>query len=60
MSICGRLLATLAGRQGKSARIVPAPTHAEIAGRVSTHGEAVTRELNRLSRIGLGRVLINQ
>ena len=46
-------LATLAGRQGKSARIVPAPTHAEIASRVSTHREAVTRVLNHLSRIGL-------
>ena len=46
-------LATLAGREGKGARIVPAPTHVEIASRVSTHREAVTRELNRLSRIGL-------
>ena len=46
-------LATLAGRVGKGARIVPAPTHVEIASRVSTHREAVTRELNRLSRIGL-------
>jgi CRP-like cAMP-binding protein len=46
-------LASLAGRQGKGARIVPAPTHVEIASHVSTHREAVTRELNRLSRIGL-------
>jgi CRP-like cAMP-binding protein len=46
-------LANLAPKQGKSARIVPAPTHVEIAGRVSTHREAVTRELNRLSRIGI-------
>jgi CRP/FNR family cyclic AMP-dependent transcriptional regulator len=46
-------LASLAAREGKSARIVPAPTHAEIASRVSTHREAVTRELNRLARIGL-------
>ena len=46
-------LATLGPRQGKSARIVPAPTHVEIASRVSTHREAVTRELNRLSRIGI-------
>ena len=46
-------LASLAPRAGKSARIVPAPTHAEIASRVSTHREAVTRELNRLSRIGI-------
>ena len=32
---------------------MPAPTHVEIASRVSTHREAVTRELNRLSRIGI-------
>lgn len=46
-------LATSVPREGKSARIVPAPTHGEIASRVSTHREAVTRELSRLSRIGL-------
>jgi CRP/FNR family transcriptional regulator, cyclic AMP receptor protein len=33
--------------------ISPVPTHAEIAARVSTHREAVTRELNRLERAGL-------
>ena len=38
---------------GKSARIAPVPTHTEIASRVSTHREAVTRELSRLSRIGI-------
>jgi CRP-like cAMP-binding protein len=31
----------------------PAPTHAELASRISTHREAVTRELNQLSRDGL-------
>ena len=46
-------LASLAPRAGKSARIAPAPRHADIASRVSTHREAVTRELNRLSRSGL-------
>jgi CRP/FNR family transcriptional regulator, cyclic AMP receptor protein len=46
-------LASLAPREGKGARLDPPPTHAEIASRVSTHREAVTRELNRLSRIGL-------
>ena len=46
-------LASLAPREGKSARLIPPPTHADIASRVSTHREAVTRELNRLSRIGL-------
>lgn len=38
---------------GRSAVIRPAPTHAEIASRISTHREAVTRELNRLSHEGL-------
>jgi len=55
-------LANLEPRQGKSARIGIAPTHAEIASRVSSHREAVTRELNHLSRMGIierqGRALI--
>ncbi len=46
-------LASLASREGKGARLAPAPTHAEIASRISTHREAVTRELNRLARIGI-------
>jgi CRP/FNR family cyclic AMP-dependent transcriptional regulator len=46
-------LANLSVRQGKTANIVPAPTHAEIASRTSTHREAVTRELNRLSKFGI-------
>jgi CRP/FNR family transcriptional regulator, cyclic AMP receptor protein len=46
-------LASLAPRNGKRARIHPVPTHAEIASRVATHREAVTRELNRLLRIGV-------
>lgn len=46
-------LASLMPRQGKSARLAPAPTHAEIASQVSTHREAVTRELNRLARVGV-------
>lgn len=33
--------------------IRPAPTHAEIASRISTHREAVTRELSRLEGLGL-------
>lgn len=48
----------------ESAVIAPAPTHAEIASRVSTHREAVTRELNRLAHEGLlerrsGRLVIH-
>lgn len=46
-------LASLAPKRGKGARIAPPPTHSDIASRVSTHREAVTRELNRLSRIGV-------
>ena len=36
-----------------SALIKPAPTHAEIASRVSTHREAVTRALSDLARRGI-------
>ncbi|MDV3457926.1 Crp/Fnr family transcriptional regulator [Sphingomonas sp. HF-S4] len=36
-------------------RISPAPTHAEIASRVGTHREAVTRELNLLAEEGILR-----
>ena len=46
-------LANLASRDGDGAHIVPAPTHQEIASHISTHREAVTRELNRLSKIGI-------
>ncbi len=41
------------GSEGDTAVITPAPTHADIASRVSTHREAVTRELNALARDGL-------
>jgi CRP-like cAMP-binding protein len=46
-------LTSLGQREGNSARLEPAPTHSEIASRISTHREAVSRELNRLSRIGI-------
>ncbi len=39
--------------RGNSAVIAPLPTHADIASRVSTHREAVTRELGELTRAGL-------
>ena len=35
------------------ASIYDPPTHAEMAARISTHREAVTRELARLSKLGL-------
>ena len=46
-------LANLVPLDGKLARINAAPTHSEIASRISTHREAVTRELSRLSRLGI-------
>jgi CRP-like cAMP-binding protein len=49
-------LRRLAEAQGPTAGEVvlsPAPTHTEIANRISTHREAVTRELNRLEDMGL-------
>jgi len=41
------------GVDGNAAVLSPAPTHADIASRVATHREAVTRELNALARDGL-------
>ncbi len=39
----------------------PAPTHSDLAARISTHREAVSRELSRLSKLGIierkGRVI---
>jgi CRP/FNR family cyclic AMP-dependent transcriptional regulator len=46
-------LARIAPREGVAAYLDPAPTHSEIASRISTHREAVTRELNRLARLGI-------
>lgn len=46
-------LANLTRKDRNTARITPSPTHFEIASRVSTHREAVTRELSRLVRIGI-------
>lgn len=48
--------------EGNTANISPAPTHADIASRISTHREAVTRELNEMTKNGLlnrdGRTLV--
>ena len=41
------------GFDGDTAVITPVPTHADIASRISTNREAVTRELNALARDGL-------
>jgi CRP-like cAMP-binding protein len=48
-----RLAREASGRDNGIIHISPAPTHAEIASRISTHREAVTRELNELVRAGL-------
>lgn len=39
----------------KTASVSPPPRHADIASRVSTHREAVTREMNVLARAGIIR-----
>ncbi|MEE8270815.1 MAG: Crp/Fnr family transcriptional regulator [Alphaproteobacteria bacterium] len=49
-------LLRMAGEQagaGNTVLLSPAPRHADIASRVSTHREAVTRELNRMARAGM-------
>lgn len=46
-------LAGLAGVDGNRARLAPVPTHAELASRIGTSREQVTRELNALRRAGL-------
>jgi CRP/FNR family transcriptional regulator, cyclic AMP receptor protein len=47
-------LAETTGRTKGAAIIIPdVPTHADFAARVSTHREAVTRELSRLVKIGI-------
>jgi len=49
-------LATIAGSgDAAAARLSPAPTLADIADRVATHREAVSRELSRLAALGLVR-----
>ena len=40
---------------GETVTLVPFPTHAELAARLGTHREAVTRELNRLVDAGIVR-----
>lgn len=48
-------LARNSGTADNTALITPAPTHTEIASRISTHREAVTRELSRLTQINVIR-----
>jgi CRP-like cAMP-binding protein len=46
-------LALLSGAVGRRSTIGDAPTHAELANRIGTHREAVTRELRDLARRGI-------
>jgi CRP-like cAMP-binding protein len=46
-------IAREAGVAGNAARIDPAPKHTEIASRVSTYREQVTRELSALVKLGI-------
>jgi CRP/FNR family transcriptional regulator, cyclic AMP receptor protein len=55
-------LARRAGIEDNAARIDPAPKHGDIAGRISTYREQVTRELSRMVKQSLvvrdGRALV--
>jgi CRP-like cAMP-binding protein len=55
-------MARTAHNGGTVHEINPAPTHSEIAGRISTHREAVSREISRLKQLGVierrGRALV--
>jgi CRP-like cAMP-binding protein len=61
--ICAELL-RLAGPEGKGpSRIAPPPKHADVAAKVSTHREAVSRVMSELARRGVlakgrGEILI--
>jgi CRP-like cAMP-binding protein len=46
-------MARTAHNGGTVHEINPAPTHSEIAGRISTHREAVSREISRLKQLGV-------
>jgi DNA-binding MarR family transcriptional regulator len=46
-------LAVDAGHRDGEALLSPAPSLSDIANRISTHREAVSRELNRLGSVGL-------
>jgi CRP/FNR family cyclic AMP-dependent transcriptional regulator len=50
-----RLAADVGRREGRVVVLSPAPSLSDIANRISTHREAVSRELSRLASIGLLR-----
>jgi CRP/FNR family transcriptional regulator, cyclic AMP receptor protein len=39
--------------EGSKSELSPAPTHSDLAARISTHREAVSRELSRLTKMGI-------
>jgi CRP-like cAMP-binding protein len=60
LTVCNRIHAELLRLAGgnvehQTATVKPAPRHADVASRVSTHREAVTREMNVLARAGIIR-----
>jgi len=46
-------LAETGNAANETVRIAPAPTHQDLAARISTHREAVSREMSRLAKMGL-------
>jgi CRP-like cAMP-binding protein len=46
-------LAEGGGREGDTVLIAPAPTHFELSAKISTHREAVSREMSALAKKGL-------
>ena len=46
-------LARIAGVEDYRALLLPPPKHADIAARVGTHREGVTREITALQKLGL-------
>lgn len=50
-----RLARATAGPEAREALLSPSPSLSDIAGRISTHREAVSRELSRLANLGLLR-----
>lgn len=53
--ICNEIvrMAEAHSADGRSARLRPAPKHADVASRVNTHREAVSRLMSRLAKLGL-------
>jgi len=53
LAVRNRVQAELLRMATSAGEIAPVPTHEDIASRISTHREAVTRELSRLEGLGL-------